>query len=69
MASLATPTWQLLSAVLTAITGILLVAGAFSPENPAPFPAILGTGVLLLLLALYLLKLHLAFLREAPPQG
>lgn len=63
------PTWQLLSATLAAIAGILLVAGAFSPQNPAPFPAILGTGVALLLLALYLLKLHLDFLRVRPPEG
>lgn len=68
MAAFSTPTWQLLTSALLAITGILLVAGAFSPENPAPVPAILGTGVLALLLALYLLKRHLDLPLEEPPE-
>ncbi len=41
-------TWHLLAAVATSITGVLLVAAAFSQDNPAPIPAILGSGALML---------------------
>ncbi|MCJ2520750.1 MAG: hypothetical protein LN412_07405 [Candidatus Thermoplasmatota archaeon] len=52
------PTWQLLAAVLTAIMGIMLIPAAFSPNNLAPPPAILGSGVVMLAVAFFLLKLH-----------
>jgi hypothetical protein len=51
-----------------------LIAAAFSPESPAPLPAILGTGVLALAVALVFLRLHVKFVRksesqESPPSG
>lgn len=58
------PTWQLLAAAATSITGVLLLAAAFSPENPAPTPAILGSGALMLAFSLVLLRLHLRLRRE-----
>lgn len=58
-----TPTWQLLASALTAITGILLVAASFSPDNPAPFPAIAGSGGIMLAFSILFLKLHLDFVR------
>ncbi|MFQ5838915.1 MAG: hypothetical protein ACE5HJ_09095 [Thermoplasmata archaeon] len=64
-----TPTWQLLASALTAITGILLIAGAFSPSNPAPFPAIVGSGVIMIALSVYFLRLHLAFVRGQRGDG
>jgi hypothetical protein len=63
------PTWQILFSALAAITGILLIAAAFSPYNPAPFPAILGTGFLMMGLSAYLLKLHLQFMRRQRGEG
>ncbi|MFQ5552558.1 MAG: hypothetical protein ACE5EW_02440 [Thermoplasmata archaeon] len=57
-------TWQLVGAALLTVMGVLLVAAAFSPESPAPIPAILGSGVLALVAALFLLRLHLLYVRK-----
>ncbi|MFQ5907927.1 MAG: hypothetical protein ACE5JE_03740 [Thermoplasmata archaeon] len=64
MANFGTLTWQLLGSAFLAVTGVLLIAAAFSPESPAPFPAILGTGVIALVAALFFLRLHLVFIRR-----
>jgi uncharacterized membrane protein HdeD (DUF308 family) len=57
------PTWQLLASMLSAITGILLVPAAFSPDNPAPLLAILGMAAIMVGLSLLFLKLHIDFRR------
>ncbi|MEE9592183.1 MAG: hypothetical protein V3W28_01225 [Thermoplasmata archaeon] len=64
MANFGLLTWQLLGSAFLAVTGVLLIAAAFSPESPAPLPAILGTGVIALVAALYFLRLHLVFIRR-----
>ncbi|MFQ5919862.1 MAG: hypothetical protein ACE5I4_07460 [Thermoplasmata archaeon] len=74
MTSFGTLTWQLLASAFLAVTGVLLIAAAFSPESPAPLPAILGVGVLALVVALVFLRFHLTFVRkltsgESPPSG
>ncbi len=62
--SFGTLTWQLAGSALVAVMGVLLIAAAFSPDSPAPFPAILGVGVLSLVGAAILLRFHLAYMRK-----
>ncbi len=64
MDSFGTLTWQLAGSALVAVTGVLLIAAAFSPDSPAPLPAILGVGVLALVGAAVLLRSHLAYMRK-----
>ncbi|MDX1534673.1 MAG: hypothetical protein R3291_03535 [Thermoplasmata archaeon] len=68
MTTFGTLTWQLLAAAFLAVTGVLLIAAAFSPESPAPFPAIVGVGIFALVVALVFLRLHLAFIRRVTPR-
>jgi hypothetical protein len=57
-------TWQLAASAFLAITGILLLAAGFSPESPAPLPAILGSGFLALAGAVIFFRKHVAYVRD-----
>ncbi len=62
--SFGTLTWQLAGSALVEVMVVLLIAAAFSPDSPAPLPAILGVGVLSLVGAAVLLRFHLAYMRK-----
>ncbi|MFQ5985913.1 MAG: hypothetical protein ACE5KQ_00955 [Thermoplasmata archaeon] len=68
MASPQPLTWQLTVSAFLAITGILLLAAAFSPDSPAPFPAIFGSGLLALAGAVIFFRKHFVYLRGREPE-